>query len=101
MRQARARRAVGQTVTFAVPARMTMATAGLVVDAAERAAEGLAEAPLTNVRRVVITLGRAPAAELRGDTLVVQVAPEMGFAGRPSSGAVRNVVTGQVQGPQQ
>lgn len=99
--QARARRAVGQSVTFAVPARMTMSTAGLVVDAAERAAEGLAEAPITNVRRVIITIGRVPAAQLRGDTLLVQVAPELGYAGRPSSGAVRNVVSGQVQGPQQ
>ncbi|MCR6645911.1 MAG: DUF4908 domain-containing protein [Terricaulis sp.] len=74
--------------------------AGLVVDAAERVAEGLTQAPLTGVRRVVISLGRQPAAALRGEVLYVQVAPEMGYAGRPSSNAIRNVVTGAVQGPQ-
>jgi hypothetical protein len=72
-----------------------------VVDAAERAAEGLAAAPMTNVRRVVISLGAAPAVVQRGDTLFVQVAPQLGYAGRPSSSAIRNVVTGQVQGPEQ
>jgi hypothetical protein len=98
--QARAARAVGQPVQFAVPAQMSGQVAGLVVDAAERVAEGLSAAPITNVRRVVISLGRQPAAALRGDTLFVQVAPEMGYAGRPSSNAIRNVVTGAVQGPE-
>lgn len=99
--QARARRTVGQTVTFTVPARVSAPVAGLVVDAAERAAEGLAAAPLTTVRRVVIVLGDAPAAALRGDTLFVQVAPQLGYAGRPSSVAIRNIVSGAVQGPEQ
>lgn len=99
--QARARRSVGQPVAFTVPAQMSPQVAGLVTDAAERAAEGLAEAPLTNVRRVVIGLGRVPAVALRGDTLIVQVAPALGYAGRPSSSAIRNVVMGQVQGPEQ
>jgi len=98
--QIRARRTIGQPVTFAVPERMPAPTAGLVIDAAERAAEGLAAAPMTAVRRVIITIGRTPVVTLRGDTLIVQVAPEMGYAGRPSSGTVRNVVTGQVQGPE-
>lgn len=97
--QIRAARAVDAPVQFIVPAQMPGPVAGLVVDAAERVAEGLSQAPLTNVRRVVITLGRRPAAELRGPTLIVQVAPEMGYAGRPSSNTVRNVVTGAVQGP--
>lgn len=96
----RSRRSVGRTVTFSVPARMSASTAGVVVDAAERVAEGLSAAPLTNVRQVIIRVGSRPAALLDGDTLVVQVAPEMGYAGRPSSVAVRNVVTGAVQGPQ-
>jgi len=65
-----------------------------------RLPEGLQQAPITNVRRVIITLGRQPAAALRGETLLVQVAPEMGYAGRPSSNAIRNVVTGAVQGPE-
>jgi hypothetical protein len=80
---------------------MSAPAAGLVVDAAERAAEGLAEAPMTTVRRVIISFGRAPAVAQRGDTLLIQVAPQMGYAGRPSSNTIRNVVTGSVQGPQQ
>lgn len=98
--QIRAARAVGQPVQFIVPAQMSGPVTGLVIDAAERVAEGLSAAPITNVRRVVISLGRQPAAVLRGNTLFVQVAPEMGYAGRPSSNAIRNVVTGAVQGPE-
>ncbi len=99
--QARARQRIGQTVTFSVPAQLPPDVAGLVVDAAERAAEGLAAAPMTSVRRVIISLGRTPAVALRGDTLFVQVAPQYGYAGRPSSMTIRNVVTGSVQGPEQ
>ncbi|MGQ0531274.1 MAG: DUF4908 domain-containing protein [Caulobacteraceae bacterium] len=99
--QNRARRSVGQSVMFTVPAQMTPAAAGVVTDAAERAAEGLAAAPMTNVRRVVIGFGRAPAVALRGTTLFIQVAPQFGYAGRPSSSTIRNVVMGQVQGPEQ
>src|SRR5262245_19114310 len=99
--QAQARRRVGQTVMFTVPARLSPQAAGVVVDAAERAAEGLAAAPMTNVRRVVINIGRVPALAMRGDTLFIQVNPALGYAGRPSSSTVRNVVTGAVQGPQQ
>jgi hypothetical protein len=99
--QNRARRAVGAPVLFTVPAQMSPAAAGVVTDAAERAAEGLAEAPMTNVRRVVIGFGRTPAVALRGTTLFIQVAPQFGYAGRPSSSTVRNVVMGQVQGPEQ
>ncbi len=99
--QAQARRRVGQSVTFAVPAQMSAQAAGVVVDAAERAAEGLAAAPMTTVRRVTITIGPAPRAAVRGDQLFIQVAPQMGYAGRPSSNTIRNIVTGQVQGPEQ
>lgn len=99
--QTRARRTVGQTVTFVVPAQMSAQAAGVVVDAAERAAEGLAAAPMTTVRRVTITIGPSPRAAVRGDQLFIQVAPQMGYAGRPSSNAIRNIVTGQVQGPEQ
>jgi hypothetical protein len=98
--QARARRNVGQTVTFVVPAQMSAQAAGVVVDAAERAAEGLAAAPMTTVRQVTITIGDAPRAALRGEQLFIQVAPQMGYAGRPSSNTIRNIVTGQVQGPE-
>lgn len=99
--QAQARRSVGQTVTFLVPAEMSAQAAGVVVDAAERAAEGLAAAPMTSVRRVTITIGPTPRAAVRGDQLFIQVAPQMGYAGRPSSNTIRNIVTGQVQGPEQ
>jgi hypothetical protein len=99
--QNRARRSVGQPVMFTAPEQMSAPVAGLVVDAAERAAEGLAEAPMTNVRRVIIGVGRVPAVALRGDTLIIQIAPHLGYAGRPSSSAIRNVAMGQVQGPTQ
>lgn len=99
--QNRARRSIGQPVMFTVPARMSPLAAGVVTDAAERAAEGLAEAPMTNVRHVIIGIGRVPAVALQGDTLIIQVAPQLGYAGRPSSSAIRNVVMGQVQGPEQ
>ena len=92
---------VGQQVTFQPPPQMPAPAAGLVLDAAERASDGLAEAPITAVRRVVFVLGPRPAAALQGDTLVIQVAPNQGYAGRPSSITVRNVATGQVQGPEQ
>ncbi len=99
--QARAARSVGQSVTFAVPAQMSAPVAGVVIDAAERAAAGLAAAPMTTVRRVVIIFGPSPAVVQRGDQLIIQVAPQMGYAGRPSSNTIRNVVSGQVQGPEQ
>jgi hypothetical protein len=99
--QAQSRRRVGQTVTFTVPAQMSAPAAGVVLDAAERAAEGLAAAPMTTVRRVIISIGQQPRAMLRGDTLFIQVAPHLGYAGRPSSNTIRNVVTGAVQGPEE
>lgn len=99
--QLRARRSVGQPVTFAVPAQMSAPAAGVVLDAAERATEGLSAAPMTNVRRVIITFGPTPRVALRGDQLLIQVAPQLGYAGRPSSNTIRNVVTGSVQGPEQ
>jgi hypothetical protein len=99
--QARARRSVGQTVSFTVPAQMSADAAGVVVDAAERAAEGLAAAPMTNVRRVIISIGSTPRVARRGDQLFIQVAPHLGYAGRPSSNSIRNVAMGEVQGPEQ
>ncbi|MES1199381.1 MAG: DUF4908 domain-containing protein [Pseudomonadota bacterium] len=99
--QEMAARQVGQPVTFDTPVEVNGPTAGIVLDAAERAAKGLADAPLTTVRRVIITIGPTPGAAVRGDVLIIQVAPQMGFAGRPSSTTIRNVVTGQTQGPEQ
>jgi len=99
--QARARRSVGQTVTFTVPARVSPPAAGVIVDAAERAAEGLSAAPMTTVRRVIITIGADPRVAVRGDQMFIQVAPQLGYAGRPSSNTIRNVAMGQMQGPEQ
>lgn len=99
--QARARRSIGQSVTFIAPQDLSAPAAGVVVDAAERAAEGLAAAPMTTVRRVIIVFGPAPAVVQRGDQLIIQVAPQLGYAGRPSSNTIRNVVAGEVQGPEQ
>jgi hypothetical protein len=50
---------------------------------------------------VIITVGNTPRIAMRGDQLFIQVAPQLGYAGRPSSNTVRNVVTGEVQGPEQ
>jgi hypothetical protein len=103
MLQEQARRHVGQTVTFTIQSRQQLSPpqAGVMVDAAERAAEGLAAAPMTTIRRVLIIVGPTPRAVMQGDLLIIQVAPQMGYAGRPSSTAIRNVVTGTVQGPEQ
>jgi hypothetical protein len=103
--QLEARRSVGQQVLFTfqapAPGPIPPQVAGLVLDTAERAAEGLAAAPMTNVRRVVITLGPSPRVVMQGDLLLIQIAPQLGYAGRPSSAAVRNVVSGVVAGPEQ
>jgi hypothetical protein len=101
--QALARRNVGQAVTFTfqTQSQISPPAAGVVVDAAERAAEGLASAPMTTVRRVIITIGPTPRVMMQGDLLMIQVAPQLGYAGRPSSNTIRNVVTGAVQGPEQ
>ncbi len=99
--QMRLQRSLGEPVQFILPAQIPAPAAALVVDAAERAGEGLASAPMTNVRRVRIVIGPTPRALLQGDMLIIQVAPHMGYEGRPSSIAVRNVVTGAVQGPEQ
>jgi hypothetical protein len=56
---------------------------------------------MTTIRRVLIVVGPTPRAVMQGDLLIIQVAPQMGYAGRPSSTAIRNVVTGTVQGPEQ
>lgn len=101
--QEQARRQVGQTVTFTIQSRQQVPpqVAGVMLDAAERVAEGLASAPMTTVRRVVIVIGPTPRVAMQGDLLIVQVAPQLGYAGRPSSTTIRNVVTGAVQGPEQ
>ncbi len=103
MLQEQARREFGQSVTFTLQTRQELPpqVAGVIVDAAERVREGLAAAQTTSVHHVLIVIGPTPRVALQGDLLVVQVAPQLGYAGRPSSTAIRNVATGTVQGPEQ
>ncbi len=91
----------GRQVTFETPQQVQGAAGGVVLDAAERAAEGIASTPQgAQIRRVIITIGPSPQARVNGQALNIQVAPSMGYAGRPSSTAIRNVVTGATQGPE-
>lgn len=99
MQQARLRelarltvRTVGRPIAFETP--KSGAASGLVVDAATRAAQGLAGARGPNVQRVVIVFGDKPQARMQPDgALQVMVAPTMGYAGRPSSLAVQTALT--------
>jgi hypothetical protein len=85
-------RTTGRPIAFEAP--KSGVAGGLVVDAAARAAQGLAGAPGPNVQRVVIVFGDKPRAQVQPDgALQVMVAPTMGYAGRPSALAVRTAVT--------
>ena len=99
--QRRAALLTGAPVVIVTPRTADAYNAGVVLDAAERATQGLEAAPRGVVRRVVITIGSAPQAQLQGEDLRIQVAPDMGYAGRPSSTTIRNVATGERQGPTQ
>ena len=86
-------RTVGRPIAFEAPAAKGQAS-GLVVDAATRAAQGLAGARGPQVQRVVIVFGDKPQARVQPDgALQVMVAPTMGYAGRPSALAVRTALT--------
>jgi Domain of unknown function (DUF4908) len=100
--QNEARRRLGRNVTFVAPQLQPSAPAagGVILDAAERAADGIAALP-PGIRQVVFIVGSHPAAAIRGDTLFIQVAPALGYAGRPSSASIRTVVQHAVQGPEQ
>lgn len=102
--QIRAARAFGRPLAFEVRLEdgREERAAGVALDAAERAVEALSQAPQTaqQVRRIVIMVGSSPRARVQGENLTIQVAPQMGFAGRPSSVAIRDVVTDSVQGPE-
>lgn len=103
----------GRPVTFTPPPNVQgPAQQGVIADAAARAAEGLAAAPATMaVRRVVIRYGAQPNAVVVNESLTITVAPQMGYAGRPSAAAVAQAVrqprrappveTATVQGPEQ
>jgi len=87
-------RAVGRPISFEAPHAANGAANGLVVDAATRAARGLAGSSGPNVQRVVIVFGDKPQARVQADgALQVMVTPTMGYAGRPSTLAVRTALT--------
>jgi hypothetical protein len=76
--------------------------AGVALDAAERAIAALSAAPPSGgVRRIQIVVGATPRARMQGEALTIQVAPRLGFAGRPSTMMIRDAVAGAaVQGPE-
>jgi hypothetical protein len=102
----------GRQVTFVAPSNLQGAASGVVADAAARAAEGIAtHPPTTVVRRVILRYGRQPGAVLVNDQLYVVVAPELGYAGRPSAAAIQQALRnprratpdndGRIEGPPQ
>jgi hypothetical protein len=80
---------VGRAVALEAPAQMGAGDGAVILDAAERAVDGLAAAPQTPIRRVRIQVGQAPAAAVQGDMLIIVVVPSLGYAGRPSSEQIR------------
>ncbi len=90
----------GRQVTFVPPPNVQGSASGVVADAAARAAEGLAASPGTmTVRRVVIRYGNQPGAVVVNESLTITVAPQMGYAGRPSAAAVAQAVQSQRRAP--
>jgi hypothetical protein len=88
--QREAARRLGRQVEFQAPEDAHGAASGVVADAAARAAEGLATMPETvQVSRVVIRYGAQPHAVVVSESLTITIAPQMGYAGRPSSAAVQ------------
>jgi hypothetical protein len=99
--QRMAAQGLGRSIAYEVPAAPRDIESGLLVDAAERITDGLVNVRNTRIQRVIIQVGRTPAWAVRGNVLIVQVAPDMGYAGRPSSRTIRNVALRAVQGPEQ
>lgn len=90
-------RLVGRPVSFDAPSGASLtssAAVGLVADAAERAAEGLAATKPKSVQRVIIQFGARPEARLEKDALRVTITPQLGYAGRPSADAVKAALAG-------
>lgn len=88
-------RVIGRTVQMATPEGDDVAS-GVIVDAAERAAQGLAAArpALAADKPLLIRIGyaKAPQADWSAGALTVQIDPARGYAGRPSSAAVARAV---------
>ncbi len=88
-------RRVGRDVAMEAPAQVGAGEGALILDAAERAADGLVGAPQSPIRRIRIQVGDAPAAGVQGDMLIIVVAPHLGYAGRPSSDQIRVALAGR------
>lgn len=99
--QVAAQRRLGRPVAFVAPAAPPEGSSGVVLDAAARATDGIAVPQSAAIRRILFVLGPQPAVAVRGDTLIIQIAPGLGYAGRPSSAAIRTVVQRSAQGPEQ
>lgn len=97
----KAARALGRPLHFEAPEEPSGPQAsGVMADAAERAAQSLASAPAqVVVRRVVIRVGDRPDALVVNESLTITVAPQMGYAGRPSSDYILARVSGVAPAP--
>jgi hypothetical protein len=86
----------GRPVPVELPAQPPPAATGVVADAARRAAEGMQQAPPTvmRVERVIIQMGDRPNAMVVNRQLLITVAPNQGYEGRPSAAAVRQALQG-------
>lgn len=85
-------RRVGRNVDVQAPQQVEGQVGGLILDAAERAADGMAAASQQPIRRLILQIGPQPAVAAQGDTLVIVVAPHLGYSGRPSSEAIRAAI---------
>jgi hypothetical protein len=72
--------------------------AGVAYDAAERAVAAMSELPAGGLRRIVINVGPSARVQMQGEAIAIQVAPRLGYAGRPSSTMIRDAMGG-AQGP--
>ncbi|MET0181574.1 MAG: DUF4908 domain-containing protein [Caulobacterales bacterium] len=96
--QAQAQRRLGRPLAFTAPATPPANATGLIIDAAARASDSIEALP-RGVSRVQFVLGDRAGVGVRGDTLIIQVAPALGYAGRPSSASIRTVAHA-AQGPE-
>lgn len=97
--QALAQRRLGRPLAFTAPATPPANATGILLDAAARATDSIQALP-PGVGRVQFVLGDRAAAGIRADTLIIQVAPNLGYAGRPSSASIRTVAQRAQQGPE-
>jgi hypothetical protein len=88
----------GRAVPVELAAAPPPAASAVVADAARRAAEGLQSAPPSAMRveRVVIQMGDRPGVIVVNRQLMITVAPNQGYEGRPSAAAVSRAIQPQV-----